>query len=100
MKHVERTGILLHLVSASTEDPLATYREVRKEVEAFGHGLAEKREIVVLSKTDLLSDEERDAAMKMLAKETGREVLSVSIADDAALKAFSDRLTAIFAESD
>lgn len=96
LRHVERTGILLHLVSASTDDPIASYREVRKEIDTFGHGLPEKREIVVLSKTDLLSNEEVSARAKLLAKETGREVLSVSIADDAALKKFSDRLAAIF----
>lgn len=98
LRHVERTGILLHLVSASQDDLVSAYREVRKEIEAFGHGLAEKREVVVLSKTDLLSPEEVSSNMQLLAKETGREVLSVSIADDAALKTFGDRLTAIFAE--
>jgi GTPase len=100
LRHVERTGILLHLVSASTEDPIAAYREVHTEIESFGHGLAEKREIVVLSKTDLLTPEEVASKMKLLAKETGREVLSVSIADDAALKSFSDRLSAIFQEGE
>ena len=100
LKHVERTGILLHLVSASTEDPLAAYREVRKEVESFGHGLAEKREIVILSKIDLISPEDCVTKMKELEEGTGREVLSVSIADDAALKTLSDRLTTIFAEGE
>ena len=99
LKHVERTGILLHLVSASQDDPIAAYREVRNEIEFFEHGLKEKREIIVLSKTDLVSPHDCVEKMKILAKETGKEVLSVSIADDAALKQFSDRLTAIFAES-
>ena len=36
LKHIERTGILLHLVSADSEDPLAAYREVRAELDAFG----------------------------------------------------------------
>lgn len=100
LKHVERTGILLHLVSASTDEPIAAYREVRNEIEAFGHGLPQKREIIVLSKTDLVTSEERDEKMELLARETGREVLSVSIADDAALKDLSDRLTAVFEEKD
>lgn len=98
LKHVERTGILLHLVSAGQEDLIAAYREVHKEIESFGHGLGEKREIVVLSKTDLVTPEEAKEKMKLLAKETGKEVLSVSIADDEALKEFGDRLSAIFAE--
>lgn len=99
LRHVERTGILLHLVSASQEDPVAAYREVRNEIESFERELGAKHEIIVLSKTDLVSAEERDIAMNQLAVATGREVLSVSIVDDDALKALSDRLTQILAES-
>ena len=91
LKHVERTGILLHLVSASTEDPLAAYREVRTEIESFGHGLNDKREIIILSKIDLVSPEDCETKKQLLARETGREVLLVSIIDDTSLKAFSDQ---------
>jgi len=96
LKHIERTGILLHLVSASQDDPIATYREVRKEIELFGHGLKEKREIIVLSKTDLVSPGECETKMQLLARETGREVLSVSIENMPALKEFSRSLANIF----
>jgi len=95
LKHVERTGILLHLVSADQDDPLAAYGEVRKEVEAFGHGLSEKREIVILSKIDLISPEERETKIQLLARETGREVLPASVNDPETLKAFADKLTKI-----
>jgi GTPase involved in cell partitioning and DNA repair len=71
---------------------------VHTEIELFGHGLSEKREIIVLSKTDLVLPEESEAKRQALAKETGREVLSVSIEDPEELKRFSDRLTAVFAE--
>ncbi len=98
LKHVERTGILLHLVSADQDDPLAAYREVYKEIDQFGHGLTEKREIIILSKIDLVSAEECETKMKLLAKETGREVLSVSVEDPKVLKEFSDKLSKIFAE--
>ncbi|NNM84041.1 GTPase ObgE [Candidatus Parcubacteria bacterium] len=95
LKHVERTGILLHLVSADQDDPLAAYREVSKELDAFGQGLNEKNEIVVLSKIDLVSPEMCETKMKLLARETGREVLAVSIENPQSLKAFADRLTKI-----
>ncbi|MBU6490918.1 GTPase ObgE [Patescibacteria group bacterium] len=96
LKHVERTGILLHLVSADQDDPLAAYGEVRREIELFGHGLSEKREVVVLSKIDLISSEERETKMQLLARETGREVLAVSVEDTETLKVFSDRLSKMF----
>ncbi len=96
LKHVERTGILLHLVSADQEDPLKAYGEVHKEIESFGHELTKKQEIVVLSKIDLISPEECEMKMQLLARETGREVLKVSVEDPEALKKFSDQLTKIF----
>jgi GTP-binding protein len=99
LKHVERTGILLHLVSAEQDDPLAAYREVHKEIEAFGHGLGEKKEIVILSKIDLVSPDIWETKMKLLAKETGREVLSVSIHEPKSLKSFADKLTKILAKA-
>ncbi len=95
LKHVERTGILLHLVSADQDDPLATYREVRKELDAFGHGLGEKNEIIVLSKIDLISPEMCETKKNLLARETGREVLSVSIEDPESIKSLADRLIKI-----
>src|SRR3990167_476164 len=66
LKHIERTGILLHLVSADQDDPLVAYKEVRREIELFGHDLGAKREIVILSKIDLISPSERET------KEIGR----------------------------
>jgi GTP-binding protein len=99
LKHVERTGILLHLVSADQDDPLAAYGEVHKEIDAFGHGLTEKKEVVILSKIDLVSPTICETKMKLLAKETGREVLSVSIEDSASLKSFADTLTKILSRA-
>ena len=99
LKHVERTGILLHLVSASTDDPLAAYMEVRKEIELFGHGLCDKKEIVILSKIDLISVQDCVTIKKVLAKGTGREVLEVSVEDPEALKIFADQLTNILSAS-
>lgn len=95
LKHVERTGILLHLVSADQDDPLAAYKEVRNEVESFGHGLDKKREIIVLSKIDLVTPETADTKAGLIARETGAEVLSVSVKDPKSLKAFTDRLAQI-----
>ncbi|MDE2173653.1 MAG: hypothetical protein KGJ31_03735, partial [Patescibacteria group bacterium] len=59
-------------------------------------GLSEKREVVVLSKIDLISSEERETKMQLLARETGREVLAVSVEDPETLKVFADRLSKMF----
>lgn len=95
LKHIERTRILLHLVSATQDDPIAAYGEVRKELELFGHGLADKREVIILSKIDLVSDEECETKIRLLASGTGKDVLPVSVEDSEVLKKFSDTLSGL-----
>ena len=55
--HVERCGVLLHLVDATGEHAGRAYRIVRQELEAYGGGLSDKREIVALSKVDAVDEE-------------------------------------------
>lgn len=93
LKHIERTRILLHLVSATQENPLAAYREVRTELERFGQGLGEKQEVIILSKIDEVESDERETKRQALASATGREVLALSILDPESIKHFADRLT-------
>jgi GTPase len=52
--HVERCRVLLHLVDGTCEHAGRAYRAVRDELAAYGHGLADKREIVALNKADVL----------------------------------------------
>ena len=78
--HVERTRVLLHLVSAREEDVAATYKTVCKELKAYGHGLAEKPEIVALSQADLLDEEERTEKLAALKKAARRTPLLLSSA--------------------
>jgi GTPase len=93
LKHIERTGLLVHLVSAEQEDPAAAYRAIRAELVAFGRGLAEKPELVVLSKVDILTPEDVERLRSSLEKESGTPVVVLSIIDDELLKTFSDTLT-------
>ncbi len=56
--HVERCRALLHLVDATETDVVKSYRTVRKELQSYGAGLAEKKEFVALNKSDALIPEE------------------------------------------
>ena len=78
--HVERTNVLLHLVSARNDDVAEAYRTVRHEVEAYGHGLADKPEIVALSQIDLLQEDERAQRSVALMNVCGQEPLLLSSA--------------------
>jgi GTP-binding protein len=95
LRHIERTRFIVHLVSAEQDDLALAYTNIRKELEAFGSELVKKEELVVLSKTDLLTPEEVGKAIETLKKVSGKEVLGVSILDDESIKSFSDHLTAL-----
>jgi GTPase len=69
--HIERCRVLLHLVDGTGEDVGAAYQTVRRELEAYGHGLVDKLEIVALSKADALTADEiraQAARLKRAAK--------------------------------
>lgn len=76
--HVERCGVLLHLVDGTAEDPAAAYATVREELEAYGHGLAEKAEILALNKIDAVPEEALEERRAALAAAAGAEVALVS----------------------
>src|SRR5437763_7970782 len=57
LAHVERCGLLIHVVGFDNPDPAVAYEAIRGELAAYGAGLESTRELVVLSKRDLVSDE-------------------------------------------
>src|SRR5205085_3565418 len=69
--HVERCRVLLHLIDGTGEDAGAAYKPVPAELKAYGHGLAEKPEIVALNKADALSADQiqqQTASLRRVAK--------------------------------
>jgi len=76
--HVERCRVLLHVVDGTTDDAAAAYKIVRAELAAYGHGLADKPEIVVLSKADALSAEASKRQLARLKRAAKRSPLLVS----------------------
>jgi GTP-binding protein len=69
--HVERTGVLIHLIDATGEDPVGAWRIVRKELAAYGAGLADKPELVALNKMDAVDGEVLAARTAALAAACG-----------------------------
>jgi len=93
LTHILRTRLLVHLVegmpSEGAPDPARAYGVIRGELEAFSGELAEKPEIVVLSKTDLMPDE---SVLKSLARDSDKEVCPISAVTGSGVK---DLLTEI-----
>jgi GTP-binding protein len=76
--HVERTRVLLHLVSSQEEDVAKAYKTVKYELEAYGGELLDKPEIVALSQIDVLDPTELKKKQKALAKASGQTPLLLS----------------------
>ena len=98
LKHVKRTKIMFHLISLENEDVVSVYKGIRKELEDFGNGLESKKEVVILTKTDLVSREVIDHARKALG-EINPDILEVSVIDDTAIKNLSDAVTRLIAST-
>ncbi len=102
--HVERTRVLLHLVSAQEEDVAKAYRTVKTELEAYGGELLDKTEIVALSQIDTLDPDELKAKLKALGKASGSTPLAISAVVGTGmtevLRALRDIIVAARAEGD
>ena len=84
--HVERCGVLLHLIDATGPDPVGAYRVVREELTAYGQGLDRKDEILALSKIDALDAPSRASIAARLKQETGRAPYLLSAVSGAGVR--------------
>lgn len=88
LRHVKRTKRLFHLVSLENEDVVSVYKTIRKELESFGQDLDKKEETIILTKTDAVSPSVIEDAKNKLS-EFNKDIIAVSILDDAAIKRLS-----------
>jgi GTP-binding protein len=88
LKHVERCGVVLHLIDISSDDVIRDYEIIRTELEGYGHDLKLKKEVIALTKTDILEKKEVDkkiaAFKKYLGK--GKKVFALSAVAQVGLK--------------
>lgn len=91
LRHIKRTKILVHVISLENSDILEAYRTVRKEIEQYDPSLLVKKEIVVLTKTDLKDDFDLKEAKEKF-KNITPNVFAVSLYDDEDMKSFGEML--------
>lgn len=78
LKHIEKVKTLLHCIACDSFDPIGDYHMIKKELASFSPSLARKKEIILLTKSDLVTDN----GIRELEKELGalgKPVLAVSI---------------------
>lgn len=80
LRHIERTKILFHLISAESDDVVKDYKTIKKELATYNKTLAKKTECLFLSKSDMVSTGEVKKKVALL-KKIQKNVLSLSIHD-------------------
>ena len=76
--HLERTAVLIHLIDATADKPVAAWKTIRKELAAYGEGLEDKAELIALNKVDALDAKARTKVAKAMAKASGAEPFLIS----------------------
>lgn len=101
LRHVKRTKMLAHLVSFENEDMMATYKQIRTELEKYDtehklgeDGLSLKEEIIILTKSDTAVPEIVEKKVKEF-KKLKKVVFTLSLYDDSSIKSFKDELAKI-----
>ena len=76
--HVERCAVLLHLIDGAAGNVVRAWRTIREELRAYGGGLAEKPELLVLNKSDAMTVAEARSRRAALEKASGQPVMLLS----------------------
>jgi len=94
LRHIERTGVLLHFISAESPDTKTDYLVIRKELEKYNKQLLKKPEYLFLSKSDTVSREDLKKKLTIL-KKINSKTIAISIYDDKSLEAVKNILNEI-----
>lgn len=94
LRHIKRTKMILHLVALNNEDVMGAYKTIRNELNTYSKELADKPEIVILTKTDEVTPEIVEKNKKAFSKKADK-VLTVSVYDDASIKKLRDELVKV-----
>jgi len=94
LKHIEKTQLLAHCIDVTIDNPVDAYTTVRAEFEKYNPKLLEKKEIIILTKTDLIDKTELKKKIKLLQKRNtapgacgvNKSIVGVSILDDESLE--------------
>lgn len=92
LKHIERTKVLVHCIDVNSQNPLKDYETVRKELENFNPKLLEKKETILITKTDTVSETSLKNIIKIF-KKVKKEVIFISIYDQEKLIKLKEIIT-------
>jgi len=99
LRHVERTRFLVHILSVQdvdleADDPWAGFTLINDELEQFDEDLAQRRQIEVVNKIDLLSVEQLDA-LRERARQDKRDIVFISAREGTGIEELVERMWAL-----
>ena len=92
LKHIERFKTLMHLIDITDENIENTNQQVKNELGSYSKEILEKKEIIVLNKTDLLDKEEIEEIVKNFSKDKNSEVVTLSTLDKESISKIKAKL--------
>ena len=92
LKHIERCKTLMHLLDITNQDLENAYKQVRTELGSYSKDLLNKKELIVLNKTDLLEKEEVSQILKEFSKNKNSEVVILSTLDKESISQIKAKL--------
>jgi len=95
LKHIEKTKILIHCIDATSTDVVGDYHIIRTELKEFSASLIEKKEIILLTKADLVDAEVIKEQTKALEK-CAEKIISTSIIDDESINELKVLIRTLF----
>jgi GTP-binding protein len=97
LRHIERTKIIFHLISAESENPAKDYKIIKNELRIYSEKLINKTEYVFLSKSDTIPAEEIKKKIAVL-KKIHKKVFPISVYDWNSLEKVKEILDKIKSE--
>lgn len=85
LRHIERTRILFHFISAESSTPVKDYKTIRGELGRYNKALLEKPERLFLTKSDVVTPAELKKKMAVL-KKISSKTLAISILEPESIK--------------
>ncbi|MGY8983426.1 MAG: GTPase ObgE [Sphingomonadales bacterium] len=76
--HIERCSTILHVIDGTGEEIVEAYKTIRHELEQYGEGLAEKKEIIAINKIDALDEELVKMLVNELSQVTSSPIMPIS----------------------
>ncbi len=98
LRHIERTRVLLHLIDATADNPIADYQTIQQELEAYGHGLTERPQVIAFNKIDAVEEDILELITAELQELTPVPIFHVSAVTRQGLDALMQKIWAILDE--